>query len=101
MTQRPHPEQAKQKLEIGAPALLGSPIGLRLQSDIVRALDRWIAEQPDPKPKRTEAIREILRMALGLLPEGHVTVGLEVVAPSVKAEANIVVEKSAFPQLGR
>ena len=42
----------------------GPPIGLRLYSDIIVALDRWIETQPDPKPKRTEAIRELLRIAL-------------------------------------
>lgn len=43
---------------------VGPPIGLRLYSDILASLDRWIENQPDPKPKRTEAIRELLRLAL-------------------------------------
>jgi metal-responsive CopG/Arc/MetJ family transcriptional regulator len=37
---------------------------LRLYSDILASLDQWIAKQPEPKPKRTEAIRELLREAL-------------------------------------
>jgi hypothetical protein len=42
----------------------GPPIALRLYADILASLDQWIAKQPDPKPKRTEAIRELLREAL-------------------------------------
>jgi metal-responsive CopG/Arc/MetJ family transcriptional regulator len=42
----------------------GPPIALRLYSDILASLDQWIANQPEPKPKRTEAIRELLREAL-------------------------------------
>ena len=39
-------------------------IGVRLYPDIEAALDAWIAQQPDPKPSRPEAIRRILRTAL-------------------------------------
>jgi len=46
----------------------GPPMALRLYPDIAEALDAWIAEQPDPKPNRPEAIRELLRIVLGLLP---------------------------------
>jgi hypothetical protein len=42
----------------------GPPIALRLYSDILASLDGWIEKQPEPKPKRTEAIRELLREAL-------------------------------------
>jgi hypothetical protein len=39
-------------------------VGLRLYPDIEEALDAWIAQQPDPKPSKPEAIRRILRAAL-------------------------------------
>lgn len=42
----------------------GPPIALRLYTDILASLDRWIEAQPEPKPKRTEAIRQLLREAL-------------------------------------
>jgi hypothetical protein len=45
------------------------PMALRLYPDIIAALDEWIEEQPDPKPNRPEAIRELLRIALGILPD--------------------------------
>jgi hypothetical protein len=49
----------------GRPSInLGPPIALRLYSDILASLDHWIENQPEPKPKRTEAIRELLREAL-------------------------------------
>jgi hypothetical protein len=49
----------------GRPSIeAGPPIALRLYSDILDSLDRWIEIQPEPKPKRTEAIRELLREAL-------------------------------------
>jgi hypothetical protein len=43
---------------------IGPQIGLRLYPDIEAALDAWIAQEPDPKPSRPEAIRRILREAL-------------------------------------
>jgi hypothetical protein len=39
-------------------------MGLRLYPDLARALDEWIASQPDPKPSRPEAIRRLLQQAL-------------------------------------
>jgi hypothetical protein len=59
-TRRPAP---KGRYGRGRPSP-GPPIGLRLYSDILSSLDRWIEQQPEPKPKRTEAIRELLRLAL-------------------------------------
>lgn len=43
---------------------IGPNIGLRLYPELEAALDAWIAEQPEPKPSRPEAIRRILRTAL-------------------------------------
>ena len=56
----------------------GTLIGVRLQPPDLPALDKWIAQQPEPKPSRPEAIRHALRdwlINLGLLkhrddPEG-------------------------------
>jgi len=36
-------------------------VGLRLYPDIDEALEAWIAQQPDPKPSKPEAIRRVLR----------------------------------------
>lgn len=38
---------------------------LRLQPDQLGALDRWIADQGEPTPSRPEAVRMILRAAIG------------------------------------
>ena len=57
------PQQGRQR-RVRPSSGVGPPIGLRLYSDILASLDRWIESQPDPKPKRTEAIRELLRLAL-------------------------------------
>jgi hypothetical protein len=38
----------------------GVPIQVRLQPDSLLPLDAWIADKPDPKPSRPEAIREAL-----------------------------------------
>jgi hypothetical protein len=39
---------------------------LRLYPELEAALDAWIAEQPEPKPSRPEAIRLILKNSLGI-----------------------------------
>jgi hypothetical protein len=39
---------------------------LRLPPELRRAIEAWIAEQPEPKPHFTEAIRRLLRQALGI-----------------------------------
>ncbi|TGD96200.1 hypothetical protein EU555_24920 [Methylobacterium nonmethylotrophicum] len=36
----------------------GEPVTVRLQPEQLAPLDAWIADQPDPKPSRPEAIRE-------------------------------------------
>ena len=43
---------------------IGRTIGLRLYAAEEEALKAWIAQQPDPKPTRPEAIRRILREVL-------------------------------------
>ena len=55
----------KPKKKMGRPPTgIGRTIGLRLYPEEETALDAWIAQQPDPKPSRPEAIRRILRAAL-------------------------------------
>ena len=56
----------KPKKKMGRPPTgIGKTIGLRLYPDEAAALDAWIAEQPDPKPSRPEALRRIIRATLG------------------------------------
>ncbi|WP_349371313.1 hypothetical protein [Salinarimonas sp.] len=40
---------------------VGTLIGVRLRSDLLKALDEAIAREPEPKPGRAEMIRRILR----------------------------------------
>jgi hypothetical protein len=44
---------------------IGKPIGLRLYPELEARLDRWIKEQPAPKPSRPEAIRRLVERGLG------------------------------------
>lgn len=44
----------------------GELVGVRLLPDTLEPVDRWIEEHPDPKPSRPEAIRRLIRKALGL-----------------------------------
>lgn len=53
-----------------APTGKGVQVQVRLQPDLLAALDAWIAEQPEPKPSRPEAIRYALRdwlIGMGML----------------------------------
>jgi hypothetical protein len=43
----------------------GTPVQVRLLPEILTPLDSWIADQPEPKLTRPEAIRSILRERLG------------------------------------
>jgi hypothetical protein len=42
----------------------GLLIGVRLLPDPLAQLDAWIAAQPDPKPSRPEAIRQLVEKGL-------------------------------------
>jgi metal-responsive CopG/Arc/MetJ family transcriptional regulator len=35
-------------------------VGLRLPKALISSLDKWIKQQPDPRPSRSEAIRRAL-----------------------------------------
>jgi hypothetical protein len=46
------------------PTGIGKAIGLRLYPDLEARIDRWIKEQPNPKPSKPEAIRRLVEQAL-------------------------------------
>lgn len=48
----------------GRPRVGSEDVHVRLTRPAVDALDAWIAEQPEPRPSRPEAIRRLLA-ALG------------------------------------
>lgn len=43
-----------------APTGKGLPVMVRFQPDQLAALDRWIDQQPEPKPTRPEAVRRLV-----------------------------------------
>jgi hypothetical protein len=43
----------------------GTLLGVRVQPDQLAILDAWIEAQPEPKPSRPEAIRQLFTMSLG------------------------------------
>lgn len=47
-----------------APTGQGKVVPVRLHPDLLGPLDQWIANQPEPKPNRSDAIRTFLRTAL-------------------------------------
>jgi len=55
----------------GRPAIgQGTQIQVRLQPELLEPLDSWIAEQPEPRPSRPEAVRFALRdwlIGIGLI----------------------------------
>ncbi len=46
------------------PKQTGTFVGVRVQPDQLGPLDAWIAQQPNPKPSRPEAIRRLLELGL-------------------------------------
>ena len=48
----------------GRPRIDATPIGLRIPPPQLARLDAWIANQPDPKPTRPEAIRRLIETGL-------------------------------------
>lgn len=46
-------------------ARAGTPVSVRLDPELLAALDAWIARHPEPQPARPEAIRRLLAGALG------------------------------------
>jgi Arc/MetJ-type ribon-helix-helix transcriptional regulator len=43
---------------------IGRPVSVRLHADLERAIANWIKRHHDPKPSRSEAIRQLLAEAL-------------------------------------
>ena len=50
------------------PSPEGVPQHFRMPIALSRAVDAWIAAQPEPRPTRPEAIRRLLAEALGKTP---------------------------------
>lgn len=57
------PDMPKKKMG-RPPTGIGPVIGVRLYPEMSAELDAWIADQPEPKPSKPEAIRRLLRVAL-------------------------------------
>jgi hypothetical protein len=58
-----------EKKKMGRPPTgIGPVVGVRLYPDIEEALEAWIAQQPNATLSKPEAIRRILRKALGATP---------------------------------
>ncbi len=57
----------------GRPATGQTPHAtLRLPAELREGIDAWIAQQPDPKPSRSEAIRRLLEIGLRATAEATV-----------------------------
>ena len=52
----------------------GEEVRAQLERGLLVKLDAWIAEQPDPHPSRSEAIRRILAQALESFGAGSIPV---------------------------
>ena len=52
------------KRKPGRPKVGSTLVGVSLPPDALATLDAWIASQPEPRPKRPEAIRRLLAEAL-------------------------------------
>lgn len=55
------------KIRKSRPPQTGTLIGVRLQPPELAQLDAWIADQPEPRPTRPEALRHMARVVLGYL----------------------------------
>lgn len=53
-----------EKRRRGRPRTDATPVLVRLYPDQLAALDRWIAEQREPRPSRPEALRRIVSETL-------------------------------------
>jgi hypothetical protein len=59
-------EKILEKKKLGRPAIgKGLQFNAMLRPEMAAAIDAWIAEQPEPRPSRPEAIRRLLTEALG------------------------------------
>jgi hypothetical protein len=67
----------------------GHMLGVRVQPPQLKTLDAWIEAQPDPKPSRPEAIRQLLDKAL----QGGVS------APELEDRITEVKQRLAVPDV--
>jgi hypothetical protein len=47
---------------MGRPPIDSEAVNVRMERALLEAIDRWIAQQPEPKPARPEAVRRLLQM---------------------------------------
>jgi hypothetical protein len=56
---------SRKKIGRGRPETgIGPSIGLRLYPDLAAELDAWIEQQPEPRPSKPEAIRQLIKRGL-------------------------------------
>ena len=53
--------------KIGRPRVDTEAVNVRMPMDMIAALDTLIAQMPDPKPSRPEAVRQIVAASLKLI----------------------------------
>jgi hypothetical protein len=54
------------KTRMGRPRVDATPVNTRFPPTELAKLDTWIANQPDPKPSRPEAVRRLVELAITL-----------------------------------
>ena len=60
-----HNQMVSATKKIGRPATgIGTPVQVRRHKDLLALIDQWIEAQPDPKPSRPQAIRDLVELAL-------------------------------------
>ena len=57
------------KPRMGRPRVDATPVNTRFPPAELAKLDAWIADQPDPKPSRPEAVRRLVELGLGSKPK--------------------------------
>ena len=58
-------EKVLEKKRKGRPAIgKGVQLNAMIRPEQAEALDAWIAAQPDPKPSRPEAIRQLIKLGI-------------------------------------
>jgi len=55
---------ARKKSRRGRPTVDSEEVRVRIERGLLDRINAWIAEQPEPRPKRSEAIRRLLEIAL-------------------------------------
>src|SRR5579863_8076010 len=68
----------------GRPRVDSEDVSARMERGMLDAVDAWIAAQPEPRPRRSEAIRRLVAEALGM------PAAVKGVAPSVRLAWRLV-----------